>query len=92
VGIRQTERYFGNGRAVRNLFGEMKVRLARRLMESYSGESIAIDKQTLITFALEDVPGQDLSESLFEAFALSQNEPQHRESGIVTNVDPTLPE
>jgi hypothetical protein len=57
--LRQTEIHFGNGRTVRNLFGEMKVLLARRLMQSHSSESLNLDKETLITFCLEDVPGSD---------------------------------
>jgi SpoVK/Ycf46/Vps4 family AAA+-type ATPase len=62
--LRQTEVHFGNGRAVRNLFGEMKMLLARRLMmQPDAGASM--DKERLITFTLQDVPGVDSSESLF---------------------------
>ena len=50
-------RQFGNGRTVRNLFGEMKRSIARRLMQSTFLGSVSPDKQTLVTFALEDVPG-----------------------------------
>jgi Holliday junction resolvasome RuvABC ATP-dependent DNA helicase subunit len=57
--LRRTEIYFGNGRAVRNLFGEMKMLLARRLMQSHSSESLKVDKEKLITFCLEDVPGSE---------------------------------
>jgi Holliday junction resolvasome RuvABC ATP-dependent DNA helicase subunit len=57
--LRQTEIHFGNGRAVRNLFGEMKMLLARRLMQPHSSNSLALDKETLITFCLEDVPGSE---------------------------------
>jgi len=58
--LRSTEIHFGNGRAVRNLFGEMKRLLARRLMErSKDSDSPALDKQTLVTFCLEDVPGAE---------------------------------
>jgi SpoVK/Ycf46/Vps4 family AAA+-type ATPase len=53
--LRQMEIHFGNGRAVRNLFGEMKMSLARRLMQAHAPESLTLDKETLITFRLEDI-------------------------------------
>jgi SpoVK/Ycf46/Vps4 family AAA+-type ATPase len=56
-----TEVHFGNGRAVRNLFGDMKTLLARRLMAtSGAAESASMDKETLITFRAEDVPGANM--------------------------------
>jgi SpoVK/Ycf46/Vps4 family AAA+-type ATPase len=89
---RQTEMHFGNGRAVRNLFGEMKMRLARRLMQSQDQESFAIDKETLVTFSPEDVPGLNLSESLFHLQPLGNGASTHHPSGIIINVDPKSPE
>jgi SpoVK/Ycf46/Vps4 family AAA+-type ATPase len=63
--FRQTDFHFGNGRAVRNLFGEMKTRLARRLMQSHSPHSPSLDKDTLVTLSLEDVPAANSAPSLF---------------------------
>lgn len=58
-GQRENPIHFGNGRAVRNLFGEMKMQLARRVMsQARSAESPAIDKATLVTLTPEDVPGE----------------------------------
>jgi hypothetical protein len=49
---------FANGRAVRNLFGEMKMCLARRTMtELQQVDFTDIDKESLVTFSLNDVPG-----------------------------------
>jgi SpoVK/Ycf46/Vps4 family AAA+-type ATPase len=90
--LRQTEIHFGNGRTVRNLFGEMKMLLARRLMQSYSPESLPTNKETLITFSLEDVPNINLSESLFHLSPWSSSASKHQEQGIVINTNPTLPE
>jgi AAA+ superfamily predicted ATPase len=86
------EEHFGNGRAVRNLFGEMKRSLARRLMQSHSSESLPIDKETLTTFSLEDVPAFDLSETLFRVHPLNNDDSKSHAPGIVINADPTLPE
>jgi SpoVK/Ycf46/Vps4 family AAA+-type ATPase len=91
-GLRQTEMHFGNGRAVRNLFGEMKMRLARRLMQSHPPDSLTLDKETLITLSLEDVSGFDLSESLFHIPPSSNDNTNYQASEIVINVDPTTPE
>jgi SpoVK/Ycf46/Vps4 family AAA+-type ATPase len=56
--LRRSEIHFGNGRAVRNLFGEMKMLLARRVMaKSGAAEPALLDKDTLITFTVQDVPG-----------------------------------
>ena len=87
-GLRQTEIHFGNGRAVRNLFGKMKMLLARRLMNLQAQDSFAIDKQMLITFALEDLPGVNLSESLFHLRSLSPEDAKYESSGIIFNGDP----
>jgi hypothetical protein len=55
--LRRAELHFGNGRAMRNLFGEMKMLLARRLMTQLSTpESRAIDKDTLTSFSVDDIP------------------------------------
>jgi Holliday junction resolvasome RuvABC ATP-dependent DNA helicase subunit len=74
--LHRTEIHFGNGRTVRNLFGEMKMLLARRLMQSHSPGSRTIDKETLVTFTLEDVPGVDSSESLFYLTPFHKNHKQ----------------
>jgi SpoVK/Ycf46/Vps4 family AAA+-type ATPase len=64
--LRRTELHFGNGRSVRNLFGEMKMRLARRLMGQADGGDVpAHSKETLVTFSLEDVPGPNPPEPFF---------------------------
>ncbi len=48
---------FANGRAVRNLFGEMKMCLARRTMiELQQIDLTEIDRETLVTFSVQDVP------------------------------------
>jgi SpoVK/Ycf46/Vps4 family AAA+-type ATPase len=86
--LRRTQIHFGNGRAVRNLFGEMKMLLARRLMRQ-SGASGSLDKETLVTFSLQDVPGFDLSESLFHTSSLSSDDSRYPAPGVVIPVDPT---
>jgi SpoVK/Ycf46/Vps4 family AAA+-type ATPase len=64
--LRRHEEHFGNGRAVRNLFGEMKMNLARRLMgQTASMQSVAFDKETLVTFCLDDVPGKNPPETVY---------------------------
>ena len=90
-GLRRTEMHFGNGRAVRNLFGEMKMLLARRLMQSHSSEAVDIDKETLVTFSLQDIPDLNLSESLFHIPPLSSDDGNYEASEIVINVDPKYP-
>lgn len=56
--VLRRERHFGNGRAARNLFGQMKTHLAKRLMRQNEDLSVSIfDQATLTTFSLEDVPG-----------------------------------
>ena len=58
--LRRHEEHFGNGRSVRNLFGEMKMNLARRLMKRCATEqSLELEKEALITFRWEDVPDQE---------------------------------
>jgi SpoVK/Ycf46/Vps4 family AAA+-type ATPase len=55
--LRRTEMHFGNGRSVRNLFGEMKMLLAGRLMRQPSAsESVTMDKNMLVTFSVTDMP------------------------------------
>jgi hypothetical protein len=57
---------FGNGRAVRNLFGEMKMRLARRLMTQPDAMEVdSFSKEVLVTFCVEDVPGMKSNEGPF---------------------------
>ena len=90
--LRRTEMHFGNGRTVRNLFGEMKMLLARRLMQARSQESLTIDKETLVTFSLEDVPSINLSESLFHLPPLNNQASKHQKHGMVINIDPTVSE
>jgi hypothetical protein len=90
--LRLTEIHFGNGRTVRNLFGEMKMLLARRLMRSHSQGSHTMDRETLVTFSIEDVPGLSLSESFFPIVPFRKDESRYRESEIVANSDPTIPE
>jgi SpoVK/Ycf46/Vps4 family AAA+-type ATPase len=90
--LRQTEMHFGNGRAVRNLFGEMKMLLARRLMQSDSPDALGLDKETLVTFSLEDVPSLNLSESLFNLHPLNNEDSRYRASEMIIHIDPTLPE
>lgn len=60
--LKENEVQFGNGRTVRNLFGEMKMCLARRMMtELRNLDTTDIDKETLVTFCLDDVPDVFLS-------------------------------
>jgi AAA+ superfamily predicted ATPase len=48
---------FGNGRTVRNVFGEMKMCLARRLMTDIQKmEPSDFTKDSIVTFTLDDVP------------------------------------
>jgi SpoVK/Ycf46/Vps4 family AAA+-type ATPase len=64
--LRRSEYHFGNGRTVRNLFGEMKMRLARRLMSGTSNSETSNFKQeTLVTFSIEDMPGPDYYDGPF---------------------------
>jgi SpoVK/Ycf46/Vps4 family AAA+-type ATPase len=62
--LRNTERHFGNGRAVRNLFEDMKMRLARRLMADFDSSQALIDKEKMVTFNTEDIPGSGSIEIL----------------------------
>jgi SpoVK/Ycf46/Vps4 family AAA+-type ATPase len=55
--LRENEAHFGNGRSVRNLFGEMKILLARRLMiEIQNLGALQVEKEMLVTFSMDDVP------------------------------------
>jgi SpoVK/Ycf46/Vps4 family AAA+-type ATPase len=87
--LRRTEIHFGNGRTVRNLFGEMKMRLARRVMKPRSQEAFAMDRETLVTFALEDVPGINLPETLFHPPTLHKDDGRYKSSEMIIYVDPT---
>jgi SpoVK/Ycf46/Vps4 family AAA+-type ATPase len=84
---RQTEIHFGNGRAVRNLFGEMKMRLARRVMAQPNALE-TIDKEGLVTFSAEDVPSLDLSETLFNISLRSKEDTKIAASKEVIDIDP----
>jgi hypothetical protein len=85
---RRTEMHFGNGRAVRNLFGEMKMLMARRLMTQL-GASASLDKETLVTFVMADVPNVDLSETLFSIPRLSTKDSPITPSKNVIDINPT---
>jgi AAA lid domain len=85
--LRRAKKHFGNGRAVRNLFGEMKMLLARRVM-GQSGTSESLDKETLVTFSLEDVPGFNLSETLFHTSSLTGYDSRFPKHGIAIPIDP----
>jgi SpoVK/Ycf46/Vps4 family AAA+-type ATPase len=87
--LRQTEMHFGNGRAVRNLFGEMKMLLARRVMQSNAPGSPSLDKETLTIFSLQDVPSFDLSATLFHLPPRSREELSNEASEMTIDVDPT---
>lgn len=55
--LKENEAHFGNGRTVRNVFSQMKMALARRLMtEIQSMDKMEIDKDYFVTFSMEDVP------------------------------------
>lgn len=84
---RQTEIHFGNGRAARNLFGEMKMLMARRLMANPAAAE-SLDKETLVTFALEDVPGVDLSETLFHTRRLSVENSEITPARDIIDINP----
>jgi hypothetical protein len=86
--LRQTEMHFGNGRAVRNLFGEMKMLMARRLM-TQPDASASLDKETLVTFSTEDVPNVDLSETLFNIHRLSTKDSTITPSKNVIDIKPS---
>jgi SpoVK/Ycf46/Vps4 family AAA+-type ATPase len=91
-GLRLRDLNFGNGRAVRNLFGEMKMRLARRLMQSTSPDSLNVDRETLVTFVQEDVPGLDLSETLFHLASPDSAGKDYQTAGVVVDADSTTSE
>ena len=87
--LRQTEIHFGNGRAVRNLFGEMKMLLARRLMQSQSAQSLPIDKEALVMFSLEDLPILNFSEGFLDLAPLFGTNPQITSSEDTRISDPS---
>ena len=53
---------FGNARAVRQMFDQMKLALATRIMQARDAEEVISDAD-LSTFRLEDVPGQPAIET-----------------------------
>jgi len=61
--------------------------LARRLM-GRSGPSESLDKETLVTFCLEDVPGLDLSETLFHPSSLAHDDSGFPSRAIMLRIDP----
>jgi SpoVK/Ycf46/Vps4 family AAA+-type ATPase len=89
--LRRTEINFGNGRAVRNLFGEMKMLLARRLMAQPDALQ-TLDKVTFVTFSLEDVPSLDLSETLFSFHLVGKKDSKITVPEDMINIDPAEPE
>jgi hypothetical protein len=76
---------------VRNLFGEMKMLMARRLMAKPAASEL-LDKETLVTFAVEDVPDVDLSETLFNLHRRSMEDSKTAVPQDVINIDPTVAE
>ncbi|MDQ2690919.1 MAG: AAA family ATPase, partial [Chloroflexota bacterium] len=71
--LRRKDLHFGNARAVRNLFGEMKMLLARRVIgQAETTRSETLDKETLVTFTFEDVPPFDLPRPLFQIVPLNK--------------------
>jgi SpoVK/Ycf46/Vps4 family AAA+-type ATPase len=84
--------HFGNGRDVRNLFGEMKRSIARRLMGSGSSREHSLDKKTLATFSLADVPGSDLTGSFYPIVLVSRDTSGPLARGFTVNIDPSIPE
>jgi SpoVK/Ycf46/Vps4 family AAA+-type ATPase len=55
--LKHSDQQFGNARTVRNIFGEMKMCLARRLMTEHQPlRSAGIEKDILVTFSQDDVP------------------------------------
>jgi hypothetical protein len=65
----------------------MKMRLARRLMRSATPETLPLDKETLITFALQDVPGSNLTDNLFHLPAPDRDKREYQTSRIMIDVD-----
>jgi Holliday junction resolvasome RuvABC ATP-dependent DNA helicase subunit len=64
--LRRSELHFGNGRTVRNVFGEMKMHLARRIITQSSGREIPLPSaETLVTFVPEDVPGTSRTKTIY---------------------------
>jgi hypothetical protein len=70
----------------------MKMSLARRLMQAHAPESLTLDKETLITFRLEDVLGLGLSETLFNIPLLNKGDSKITASEDIINIDPTMAE
>jgi hypothetical protein len=70
----------------------MKMLLARRLMKARAQDSLTIDKETLITFTVEDIPTLNLSESLFHPRSSSRGNPKYEPSGILINMDAPSPD
>lgn len=91
--LRRKEIHFGNGRAVRNLFGEMKMLLARRLMVRLDiSETLDIDHETLVTFTLEDVPASESSDSFYYLLAPPENNTSVTLSDGPSSIDQSISE
>jgi AAA+ superfamily predicted ATPase len=80
---RSQEESFGNARLVRNLYEEMKTRLAARIINNATFQTPGdLSQSELGTFTVEDLPQQDQAgiSSLF----------QHRKSTTVNNINGLL--
>ena len=83
----RNEFHFGNGRAVRNLYDEMKMRLARRVIGYVNyQQGMKIERDFLITFCDEDVPESGLSDSLFKDLQPYKH-PDQDDSGSTRIID-----
>jgi hypothetical protein len=84
--------HFGNGRAVRNLFGEMKMQLARRVMgQPGMLDPATMDKQKLITLTLEDVPERNLVAGSLDLTVLFRAGPPKKTAGDALVDDSSIP-
>jgi SpoVK/Ycf46/Vps4 family AAA+-type ATPase len=78
---RKTEPNFGNGRAVRNLFGEMKMLLASRVMgRSNTNEIHTPDRELLVTFSVEDVPDSQSADRAYFVVPIPNSNAQSKTS------------
>ena len=63
---KQDVEYFGNGRAVRNLFELMKKNLAKRVIELLgSAPPAGLDKEDISTFSTVDIPQSNSQTTVF---------------------------
>jgi hypothetical protein len=61
-------------------------------MQSNSPERLRIDKETLITFMPKDVPGLDLSETLFHLASPETDDKDFQTSELIIDADSTSSE